>query len=102
VSERIVAVGLLTQKHLDQPGPTLKQVWPIDGTPCFSGLLPALMSASARCGESAMLLQNDSSSCSSEPISALMALVARGATRPSRLVRNAVAAHGLVAQRSQP
>jgi hypothetical protein len=42
VSERIVAVALLTQEQLDLLGPTLKQVWPIDGTPCFDGLLQAI------------------------------------------------------------
>ncbi len=40
--ERIVAVGLLTQKHLDRLGPTLTQVWSIDETPCFSELLSAI------------------------------------------------------------
>ncbi len=40
--ERIVAVGLLTQKHLDQLGPTLTQVWPVDETPCYSELLRAI------------------------------------------------------------
>ena len=42
MAERIVAVGLLTQENLDRLGPTLKQVWPIDGTPCFDGLLQAI------------------------------------------------------------
>ncbi len=37
-----IAVGLLTQKHLDRLGPTLTQVWPIDETPCFSELLSAI------------------------------------------------------------
>jgi hypothetical protein len=40
--ERIVAVGLLTQRHLDQIGPTLTHVWPIDETPCFGELLHAI------------------------------------------------------------
>jgi hypothetical protein len=40
--ERIVAVGLLTQEHLDQLGPTLSHVWPVDETPCFSELLLAI------------------------------------------------------------
>ena len=42
MSERIVAVALLTQEQLDLLGPTLKQVWPTDGTPCFDRLLHAI------------------------------------------------------------
>ncbi len=48
--DRIVAVGLLTQKHLDRLGPTLTQVWPIDETPCFSALLSAIDDADRELG----------------------------------------------------
>jgi hypothetical protein len=42
MSERIVAVGLLTQANVDLLGPTLTRVWPVQDTPCFSGLLQAI------------------------------------------------------------
>jgi hypothetical protein len=41
-SERIVAVGLLTQTHVDMLGTSLKKVYPIDETPCFPDLLRAI------------------------------------------------------------
>ena len=41
-SERIVAVGLLTQANLDLLGPTFKRAWPVQDTPCFSQLLKAI------------------------------------------------------------
>lgn len=40
--KRIVAVGLLTQEHLDMLGGTLTLVWPVEETPCFSSLLQAI------------------------------------------------------------
>jgi hypothetical protein len=42
VKERIVAVGLLTQRNLDRLGSSLQHVWPVDDTPCFAGLLEAI------------------------------------------------------------
>ncbi len=48
--DRIVAVGLLTQKHLDLLGPKLTKVWPIDETPCFSELLSAIDDADRELG----------------------------------------------------
>jgi len=39
---RIVAVGLLTQRDLDALGETFIRLWPVDETPCFSGLLLAI------------------------------------------------------------
>ena len=41
-SERIVAVGLLTQHDLDVLGPTFTQAFPVDGTPRFRQLLHAI------------------------------------------------------------
>jgi hypothetical protein len=35
-------VGLLTQTHLDMLGSSLKKVYRIDETPCFSELLRAI------------------------------------------------------------
>lgn len=40
--ERIVAVGLLTQSHLDALGGSLKRVWAVEETPCFADLLQAI------------------------------------------------------------
>ena len=40
--ERIVAVGLLTQAHLDRLGPAFTHAWPVEDTPCFSELLRAI------------------------------------------------------------
>jgi hypothetical protein len=39
---RIVAVGLLTQEHLDVLGTSLRKVYRIDETPCFPELLEAI------------------------------------------------------------
>jgi hypothetical protein len=41
-TERIVAVGLLTQANLERLGPTFDRAWPVDETPCFSELLRAI------------------------------------------------------------
>lgn len=40
--ERIVAVGLLTQRDLDMLGQSFDRLWPVDETPCFGGLLSAI------------------------------------------------------------
>ena len=42
VSDRIVAVGLLTALDVERLGPTFGRIWPVDETPCFSGLLQAI------------------------------------------------------------
>ena len=39
---RIIAVGLLTQSDVDRLGQTFDRLWPVDETPCFSGLLQAI------------------------------------------------------------
>jgi hypothetical protein len=41
-SERIVAVGLLTQRELDLLGSGFSRLWPVDETPCFSRLIHAI------------------------------------------------------------
>lgn len=56
--ERIVAIGLLTQRDLDILGQSFTRAWPIDETPCFDTLLQAIDEAelaleSAREAESA-------------------------------------------------
>jgi hypothetical protein len=40
--QRIVAVGLLTERELKLLGEGFTRVWPIDDTPCFGGLLQAI------------------------------------------------------------
>lgn len=40
--ERVVAIGLLTQRELDLLGPTFARLWPIEETPCFDELIDAI------------------------------------------------------------
>lgn len=40
--ERIVAVGLITQRNLDQLGDSFQRLWPVDESPCFGVLLQAI------------------------------------------------------------
>lgn len=40
--ERIVAVGLLTQRDVNLLGPTFERLWPVEEAPCFSCLLKAI------------------------------------------------------------
>ncbi|HET7817293.1 MAG TPA: hypothetical protein VFK58_06915 [Sphingomicrobium sp.] len=41
-SERIVAVGLLTQREVEILGHGFTRLWPVDETPCFSDLIRAI------------------------------------------------------------
>ena len=41
-TERIIAVGLLTQSDLDRLGDDFGRLWAIDETPCFNSLLQAI------------------------------------------------------------
>jgi hypothetical protein len=52
-SQRIIAVGLLTQKDLDLLGPTFSRAYPIDDTPCFDELLRAIDEADRTAGNQA-------------------------------------------------
>jgi hypothetical protein len=40
--ERIVAVGLLTQRELNILGPTFDRAWPVEDAPEFNELLKAI------------------------------------------------------------
>lgn len=40
--ERIVAVGLLTQRDLNLLGQSFTRAWPIEEAPCFEGLIRAI------------------------------------------------------------
>ena len=49
--ERIVAVGLLTQRDLNVLGPTFDRIWPVEEAPSFSALLQAIDEADAELRE---------------------------------------------------
>jgi hypothetical protein len=40
--ERIVAVGLLTQREVEMLGHGFSRLWPLDDSPCFNELLQAI------------------------------------------------------------
>ena len=42
MTERIVAVGLLTRQDLNALGPAFDRVWPVERAPRFSELLRAI------------------------------------------------------------
>jgi hypothetical protein len=48
MNERIVAVGLLTQRDLNLLGPTFDRVWPVEEAPSFNELLRAIDEADGR------------------------------------------------------
>ena len=42
MSERIVAIGLLTKRDLRLLGPTFDRAWPVEEAPAFDELLQAI------------------------------------------------------------
>lgn len=40
--DRIVAIGLLTQREVQLLGRGFTRIWPVDETPCFEDLLKAI------------------------------------------------------------
>jgi hypothetical protein len=48
MSERIVAVGLLTRRDLNLLGPTFDRAWPVEEAPAFNELLRAIDEADRR------------------------------------------------------
>ncbi|HJP68039.1 MAG TPA: hypothetical protein VJ846_03970 [Sphingomicrobium sp.] len=42
MTERIVAVGLLTKRDLNLLGPTFNRAWPVEEAPAFNELLRAI------------------------------------------------------------
>lgn len=48
MSERIVAVGLLTRRDLSTLGPTFNRAWPVEEAPAFNELLRAIDDADRR------------------------------------------------------
>lgn len=53
MSERIVAVGLLTRRDLDTLGPTFDRIWPVEEAPHFNELLRAIDDADRKFKRSA-------------------------------------------------
>ena len=47
-AERIVAVGLLTERDVGLLGPTFERLWPVEEAPSFSCLLRAIDEADRR------------------------------------------------------
>lgn len=40
--DRVVAIGLLTSRDLQMLGDRFARMWPVEDTPCFTGLLEAI------------------------------------------------------------
>jgi hypothetical protein len=53
MNERIVAVGLLTQRDLNLLGPAFDRAWPVEEAPSFSKLLRAIDEADRKLQEAA-------------------------------------------------
>jgi hypothetical protein len=62
MQERIVAVGLLTQRDLNILGPTFERAWPVEEAPSFNALLRAIDEADRRLGESSGSARSDPAS----------------------------------------
>jgi hypothetical protein len=51
MSQRIVAVGLLTRRDLEVLGPSFDRIWPVEEAPHFNELLRAIDEADRRLQE---------------------------------------------------
>lgn len=51
MTDRIVAVGLLTKRDLSLLGPTFDRAWPVEEAPAFSELLRAIDEADQKLGQ---------------------------------------------------
>jgi hypothetical protein len=51
MTERIIAVGLLTSRDLKLLGPTFDRIWPVEEAPHFNQLLRAIDDAARKLGE---------------------------------------------------
>ena len=51
MKDRIVAVGLLTERDLNALGPTFDRIWPVEDAPTFTELLRAIDDADAAIDE---------------------------------------------------
>ena len=61
--ERIVAVGLLTQREVELLGHGFSRLWPVDETPCFTELIKAIDDADRQ------LDQDHQNQVKSQPVS---------------------------------
>jgi len=52
MTERIVAIGLLTKRDLSLLGPAFDRVWPVEEAPAFSELLRAIDEADRKLQQS--------------------------------------------------
>jgi hypothetical protein len=59
MQERIVAVGLLTQRDLTVLGPTFDRIWPVEEAPSFNELLRAIDEADAELKRAAPRLERE-------------------------------------------
>jgi hypothetical protein len=50
-AERIVAIGLLTERDVALLGPTFERLWPVEEAPSFSELLRAIDDADRELGK---------------------------------------------------
>jgi len=57
MDERIVAVGLLTERDLSLLGPTFSRVWPVEEKPSFNELLRAIDEADRKLRQKESQLQ---------------------------------------------
>ena len=57
MDERIVAVGLLTERDLSLLGPTFDRVWPVEEKPSFNELLRAIDEADRKLRQKESQLQ---------------------------------------------
>jgi hypothetical protein len=60
--ERIVAVGLLTQRDVELLGHGFSRLWPVDNTPCFTELIKAIDDADRQ------LEQDQQNKMTSQPV----------------------------------
>ena len=52
MSDRIVAIGLLTKRDLRLLGPTFDRAWPVEEAPAFDDLVRAIDDADRKLGRS--------------------------------------------------
>ncbi len=55
--ERIVAIGLLTQREVELLGHGFSRLWPVDETPCFTELIKAIDEADHELEEAHLISQ---------------------------------------------
>ena len=58
MQERIVAVGLLTQRDLNLLGPTFDRIWPVEEAPSFNELVRAIDEADEKLQRAGSRLDN--------------------------------------------